>query len=158
MNLEFHATVIQSWKTGGCFDEVRRRLGYRYELVSATYTPSARVGGTLPLDVSIRNVGFAAMFNERPVFAVLSNGSQQFTAQLNIDPRDWAAGGVSNFGTTIALPASMPAGTYRLSLWLPDAASSLRNDARYAVRFANNGTWDAGTGHNILATDVVVTP
>jgi hypothetical protein len=158
LNLEYHATVIQGFKNGGCYDEIRRRLGYRYELVSATYVPTVQRGTTLPIDVSIRNVGFAAMFNERPVFAVLSNGTQQYMAQLSVDPREWAAGSVSTWGQTIALPASMPTGTYRLSLWLPDDASSIRNDTRYAVRFANVGTWDSSTGQNILATDIVVTP
>ena len=46
-----------------------------------------------------------------------------------------------------ALPP-LPPGEYSLALWLPDAASSLRLDPRYAVRMANRDTvwWTDATG------------
>ena len=158
LNLEFHATVIQGFKNGGCFDEIKRRLGYRYELESATYSTSTRRGGLLQFDFQVTNVGYAAMFNARPVFAVLTSGTSNYAAQLNVDPRDWAAGATTTVAGDIAIPANFPAGTYTLSLWLPDQASSLRNNPLYAVRFANQSTWNATEGWNIVATDVVITP
>ena len=36
-----------------------------------------------------------------------------------------------------ALPEGLATGEYRVGLWLPDAAGSLRLDSRYAVRLAN---------------------
>ena len=50
----------------------------------------------------------------------------------------------------------MPAGKYAISLWLPDAAKSLRSDPRYAVRLANDGVWDAKSGFNRLSSELVV--
>jgi hypothetical protein len=49
-------------------------------------------------------------------------------------------------------------GTYKLGLWLPDAYTSLRGNPAYSVRFANNNTWDAATGINILTTNFQVVP
>jgi hypothetical protein len=33
---------------------------------------------------------------------------------------------------------------------LPDPAETLRADPRYAIRFANEGIWDAAHGWNVL--------
>jgi hypothetical protein len=158
LNVEYDATVIQGFKSGGCYDEIRRRLGYRYELESATYSTSTKRGGLLRFDFQISNVGYAAMFNARPVFAVLSNGTTSYAAQLNTDPRDWTAGATTTVAGDLAIPTSFPAGTYTLSIWMPDQATSIRNNPLYAVRFANQSTWNATQGWNVVATDVVITP
>jgi hypothetical protein len=52
----------------------------------------------------------------------------------------------------------MPAGVYTVSLWLPDAMDSLRDDPRYAIQLANQGVWNAATGENVLARGVRVQP
>ena len=36
---------------------------------------------------------------------------------------------------------------------MPDYEESLRDDVRYAIRFANEGVWDAATGINTLTSD-----
>jgi hypothetical protein len=59
---------------------------------------------------------------------------------------------------TVALPLSLPAGDYDLLLHLPDPEPSLRNRSEYAVRLANNGLWEAGTGYHRLGVDVNVAP
>jgi hypothetical protein len=158
LNLEYEPSVIQGFKDGGCFDEIRRRLGYRFELASATYSSSVQPGTMLQLDFEVTNVGFASMFNERPVFAVLSNGSSRYIAPLKTDPRRWSPGATTSVSETVALPSTLAAGTYTLSLWLPDKASAIRNKPSYAVRFANVGMWDATAGYNVIANDLIVAP
>ena len=49
------------------------------------------------------------------------------------------------------------AGTYKLSLWMPDASSTLKNDARYSIQMANDGVWNATTGDNKMTNVVVST-
>lgn len=158
LDVEFEPAVIQGFKTGGCYDEIDRRLGYRLELRSASYPGAVQRGGMLPLNVTLANTGYAAMFNARPVFAVLSSGSTRVATPLAVDPRTWAAGGTHQLSAVIPIPANLPTGLYTLSLWLPDQAAPLRDDARFSVRFANQSTWDAVRGENVLARDLAIIP
>jgi hypothetical protein len=99
------------------------------------------------------------MYNPRPVYVVLQSGSTRYEIPVpGLDPRRWQAGQEQNLDFTVNLPASIPPGTYRLALWLPDAASSLRNTPAYSVRFANTNVWDAATGMNILTNSLGVLP
>ena len=68
---------------------------------------------------------------------------------VDVDPRRWQPG-EHTFSATLSLPADLPPGDYRLALWLPDPAETLRDDPRYAIRFANENTWDAAHGWNVL--------
>ena len=77
---------------------------------------------------------------------------------MQSDPRRWKPNGVvTTIDETLSIPAEIPAGTYQLYLHMPDAAESLAADPRYAVRFANVGTWDATTGMNKLNTTMEIT-
>jgi hypothetical protein len=156
LGVDYEPAVIQGFKDGGCYDEIDRRLGYRFEVASVSYAASAASGAILPVTVTLRNVGYAAMFNARPVFAVLSGGNTRLVTPLTDDPRTWAAGATHTLRALIPLPATIAPGTYTLSLWLPDQNPSLGNDPRFAVRFANEGVWDAATGENVLARDITV--
>ena len=57
---------------------------------------------------------------------------------------------------TAAVPAGLAPGRYEVFLALPDAASTLSGDPRYAVRFANDGVWNPSTGDNALQIQVEV--
>ena len=153
----FHPDVIQAWKDQGVWDEIQRRLGYRFALVAASWPASVAKGGTFTLSVALRNAGFASMFNERKVHAVLSDGKSRHVVALDgVDPRRWWGGEQTAFTAAVTAPAD--AGTYRLSLWLPDAAPALRDRPEYAVRFANEGVWDAPSGENVLTAVFKVDP
>ena len=66
------------------------------------------------------------------------------------------AGETANVALRVTLPSNLATGTYEVSVALPDAAPALAGDARYAVRFANVGTWDAAAGANRLNLQVEV--
>ena len=153
LNEDYHPDVINAWKAGGCYAEIRQRLGYRFALQSAAFEPRLSPGSTLHLSVALENKGFAAPVNPRPLLAVL-DGPANYAFALAVDPRRWEPGPAS-FSAQLRLPADIPAGTYRLSLWLPDAAASLRLDPRYAIRFANEGTWEERTGRNLLGEIII---
>ena len=59
--------------------------------------------------------------------------------------------------TRVHVPANLAAGTYKLSLWMPDAASTLKNDPRYSIQMANDGVWNATAGDNKMTNVVVST-
>ncbi len=156
LDMDWNPSVYSIWQTQGCFDEINRRLGYRFELLNAYYTTSIQPGGNFHLQLNLRNTGYAAMFNARPVYAVLQNGSNKYTFPVSADPRRWAAGADVSISQDWQLPADMSAGNYTLNLWLPDAADSIKNNPLYAVRFANLNTWDVDNGYNILASNISI--
>jgi hypothetical protein len=149
--------VTNRWRSSGIFDELDRKMGYRYELVSADLPTEVQTGGTAAIGLTVKNVGYAPLYNTRPVKIVLKNGQSSFSIPLAADPRRWLPNGVTTtINETITLLADIPAGTYGMYLHMPDAYASLAADPRYAVRFANVGTWDAETGMNSLKATVVV--
>jgi hypothetical protein len=156
LNRAYNGTVINGWVTGGCDSEIKRRLGYRFGFRRIAHTSKVAPGGVLEMEIDIRNYGFAAPYNARPVDIVLIKGSSRYTARLSFDARRLPAGLKTRVNTKLRLPANLPTGTYTIALRMPDASSALKNDPRYAIRLANSGTWDATTGDNIITKTFVV--
>ncbi len=153
----YHPDVIRAWKDQGAWEEIQKRLGYRFVLRDASWPASLAKAGTFTLTVTLKNAGFASMFNERKVYVVFSDGKLRHVAALDgADPRRWWGGEESKLSAKVTAPAEP--GSYRLSLWLPDMAPALRDRPEYAVRLANEDVWDAKTGENILAAEVKVGP
>lgn len=151
LNISYHKQVIKNWQRAGCFEEIQKRLGYRLVLEEATFNETVKPGEVLSLSWKVRNEGFAAPVNRRPLYLVL-DGPQMVTILLEgIDPRTWLPG-EWQLSTAIQLPSNLPAGEYRLALWLPDGYESLRSDPRYSIRFANQNVWDETYGWNVLGT------
>lgn len=157
INEDFDTNVINIFKAQGCYNTIDQKLGYRFRMLDATYPDSVGVGSSFALKVKLVNDGFASPYNARPLFAVLDGAGGSFSFQLASDPRNWESGQQVDINESFTLPSSIPKGAYRLSLWLPDNATNLRADARYSIRFANQGTWDSAKGLNVLATDIQVT-
>jgi len=153
----YSKVVLDHWVAQGCMPEIRRRLGYRLVLKNALIPQSVQAGGTLSVDVTLHNEGFASMYNPRPVFMVLQSGSNRYEIPLTaIDPRLWSSGKDHTVVMNGTVPVNVPPGTYKLGLWLPDASAALRNNPAYAVRFANANVWEAATGLNILTASLAV--
>jgi hypothetical protein len=153
LNQDYQQAVMDSWQQDGTYPEIRRRLGYRFVLRTASVGSSVQPGQMLPLSLQIENVGFAAMYNPRPVSLVLSNGANRYEIPLSgqaFDPRRWLPGSLISLDAQVLIPTTIPPATYQLSLWLPDPHPDLRGDVRFAVRFANQGTWNATSGLNAL--------
>lgn len=154
----YSETVTDMWRQNGTFDELNRKMGYRYQLVSGTYSDEVAQGGKLSVNMQIRNAGYAPLYNRRPAYIVLMSGSKMYSLQLSSDPRRWLPNGaVSTIAEQLTVPSNVPEGTYNLYLYMPDAYASLADDPRYAVRFANTNVWDAPTGLNNLNATVTVT-
>jgi hypothetical protein len=157
-NPQWHPDVLTGWKTGGCHDEILRRLGYRFVLTKATYAPALKPGAVMPLALEIRNDGFGALYNPRPVKVVLDDGAKKWTATLDVDPRTFAAGKTSTISVRLRLPATAKVGKATLSLAMPDASPAIEARPEYAVRLASKGVWNPTTGLNLLATDITIDP
>lgn len=150
-------TTTNMWRNNGTFDELNRKMGYRYQLVSGTFSDQVEAGSKLFVNLQIRNAGYAPLYNERHAYIVLK-GAQTYRILLAADPRTWLPNGVvSTVNEQITVPATIPAGTYQLYLYLPDAYSTIASNPAYAVRFANTNVWEATTGMNNLNATLTVT-
>lgn len=159
VNADYHRDVLASWRSGGCMPEIERRLGYRFTLTEGSFGTSASPGGSLPVRIGVRNDGFAAPYNARLVQLVLRDSAGAVRRlPLTADPRRWLPGTTTTVEQTVALPADLPPGTYRLGFALPDATPALADRPEYAVRTANADLWDADSGYNDLAATVTVAP
>ena len=150
--------VYAGWGTGGCLDQIKQKLGYRFTLVEGTYADVVEPGATFAISIQLRNDGWAAPYNPRPVELVLRHTvtGDVHTVALDEDPRFWMPGDTQTLDHTIQ--ADVPAGAYDLLLHLPDRDPSLADRPEYAVRFANEGVWEEGTGYNDLGHALQVSP
>jgi hypothetical protein len=153
LNQDFHPDVIARFQADACFLDFQIRLGYRFVLERAAYRLH---GDHLRLVARFRNEGYAALFNPRPIVVVLEGGGRRVELPMRADPRLWPSLETSVVAEDLRLPDDLPAGVYRLSLWLPDPAPRLRNRPEYAIRLANQGVWDARRGLNRIAENVMI--
>ena len=156
---EYRRAVLDGWAQEGYLAEIRKHLGYRLSLMDAAWNSSVRPGGVLQLSLHLRNSGYAAPFNARPLYVVLSSDSTGHAARItSTDMRRWDGGQDVWVQMKLRVPSALPKGSYRLSLWLPDAALSLQYKPEYALQLANEGTWDAASGFNRVTDALSVDP
>ncbi|HUH04503.1 MAG TPA: DUF4832 domain-containing protein, partial [Kofleriaceae bacterium] len=157
LNSQYHQEVLANWDLQGCAPEISQRLGYRVAVDRVTYASQATAGGHLPIGITLTNHGFAAPYNERPAYLVLTDGQTRYRHRLSaVDPRRWGGGSTSDLAVMLDLPDDIAPGTYSLELWLPDQDPELAEDGRYSVRLANPGAWNAIAGSNVLVDDIVI--
>lgn len=166
LNINYHPTVVQSWvddgNTSGGFDdsfeEISRRLGYRYELQTAELPDAVKPSGLLEIEFTIDNIGFGELFNPRDVEITLENNSsgELFAATLQVDPRFWSGGTSNLIQAILGVPKDLEEGTYTVGIRMRDYEASLEDDVRYSIRFANDGVWDSTLGINVLKTDLQI--
>lgn len=153
LNADYHRGVLESWGEGEQI--AQRKLGYRLSLKQAELATMATRHRSFPISVEIDNSGWAAPYNQRRVLLVMESDSGIYQVPLANDPREWAAGTTATI--TASVCAAVPAGDYRLHLWLPSAHERTRTNPDYAIRLANWQTWVADSGWNDLQHSVRVT-
>jgi hypothetical protein len=170
INQDYAPVNVNIWKNANlaasgndpaetCFTRIQRKLGYRLRLVDATFPTTATAGGGFTFSADLQNDGYASPIEQRPLYLVLDNGTNRYNLPLSdVDVRTWLSGANSIAAHTLTLPASMPAGTYKLALWLPDHYSDLQSQPAYSIRLANLNTWDATNGYNVLSTAITIGP
>lgn len=156
LNADYNTDVLDSWGSSG-LAEARNRLGYRFTLLTGTFSTKVRPGGHIDVALDVRNDGFATPYQERPAQLVLTNGHRTYWLPLSTDPRRWTAGTTTQIRADVALPRHIEMGRYQLALALPSAWASVASNPDYAIRTANVGTWDAAHGWNNLGATVRVT-
>ncbi len=159
LNKDYHPNVLSRWVTEGCMDEVKRRLGYRFELLQATISDSIKPTGTFDLNFQISNNGFASPFNPRNLEVILRNNisNQKYRLITDVDPRFWMAGDTMFVSVKGGIPSNMSEGEYSTYLFLADPEYRLHDNPDYAIRLANSNVWEDSTGYNSLNHNVKIT-
>lgn len=158
LNHEFYTPVIDKWRDQGYYDEISRRLGYRYVLQGTVAQAESTPGGTFSLNVEIENEGFGKLYNQRPIDVVLRpvGGGAALTLRANNDARQVLPGPGETVVVpfTVQIPGTVQPGAYQAFMALHDAAATLADDPRYSIRFANEDVWNATRGENDLGVTV----
>ncbi|MBN8577241.1 MAG: DUF4832 domain-containing protein [Cytophagales bacterium] len=149
LNTNYNNQVNNDWQTGGCMDEIKRRLGYRLVLRKATLPSQAKTVAPLPVSIEIENVGFAAPYTSRPVELVLINQTTGVVSKqtFTTEPRLWQPGSIVLTETLVA-PANPGEWDYYLNL--PDNNTALATRTEYSIRLGNENVWQPTSGFNKL--------
>ncbi|WP_143473384.1 DUF4832 domain-containing protein [Flavilitoribacter nigricans] len=153
LNDDYHPNVLQRWQQEGCFDEIRRKLGYRLVLREATLPDAIDQNELFSLSLEIENIGWAAPMLPRAVQLVFRHTTSQeefFLSLAAIDLRRCGGGQVCSYNLTLESGQNIPPGEYDLLLFLPDGRSNLQSDPKFAIRLANQDIWEAASGMHDL--------
>ena len=152
LNEDYYKGVNNTWIAQGGMDNIKRELGYRFELISGEFSNKVKPGGLFKSHILIKNIGYAPLYNPRLVELILKNvdTGEKYNVQLDIDPRFWQPLENEVIETEAGLPADIPEGDYKLYLHLPDPEPALYGKPAFSIRLANDNLWEASTGYNDL--------
>ena len=157
LNSAYNNEVNNDWQTGGCMNDIKKNLGYRFVLQDASFPSVVNTGTNFIFSINLENKGYASPFNARPLKLIMrkENSTEEFVFDLPGDVRKWYAGAVK-INASVPINSTMPKGRYELFLFLPDKYSSIAKRPEYAIRFANENSWEANTGYNKLMATVTI--
>ncbi len=157
LNCAYNNQVNDDWQTGGCMDNIKKNLGYRFVLKQTSFPKSVDNSKPFSLSLDIDNNGYASPYNKRSTYLVLRNkdGGAEYKIVLEMDARKLFSG-ANTVSENITLPAEVQKGNYQLFLFMPDAYASIAARPEYAIRFANENIWEANTGYNNLNVTIEV--
>jgi hypothetical protein len=163
LNANFSKPVLDRWQQAGCYARISKNLGYRLQLVRSSFPAQVQRRQQLSGNFVIKNVGYASPFNSRGLELILRHQQTGKTYRLPIlkslskthDPRFWLPQtGEIAVDIRAKIPQTASPGVYDLLLNLPDPMPKLANRPEYAIRLANEQTWEAKTGFNSLRRTV----
>ncbi|MHA4811440.1 DUF4832 domain-containing protein [Flavitalea flava] len=158
LNCAYNNDLNNIWVSGGCMDNIKRNLGYRFVLKNGLFPASAvQAGLQFKFTLNLVNQGYASPFNPRPAMLIMRNQStnKEIVFKLASDPRTWFTGNVQ-VNETISTDAAMPKGKYSMFLYMPDNSATIAARPEYAIRLANANCWEATTGYNDLSVTLTI--
>jgi hypothetical protein len=148
LNRDYNGAVYDSWILDGCYNEISQGLGYRLRLNEFKYKTVASYTVPLNIEMKIENLGFSAPIHGRPVKLVLFNATTNYQFDLSLNPSAWKTG-IYSISKSLGI-SSVAAGTYSIALYMPDPSASIQNNVKYSLQLANQGSWDAVKGWNVI--------
>lgn len=162
--LHFQALdLYQHWIDENEYDSIEIAMGYRYVLVSSEIPDTIDTATDLNLNMSleISNVGGAGIYNARKLEIILRKQGTGEIYTVSLEHPSLATvlpfpGATETILINKPVPSDILLGTYDVLLNLPDASSNLEDDPDYSIQLGNINMWEAGTGYNDLAAEIIV--
>ncbi len=147
LNRDYFTQNWTNWINSGHYDEILRRLGYRFVLRNSEFVLNDK---NLTVEINLDNVGFARPSKYREVYLVLKNTSTDSIHSFPINSTD-----IRTWETSVSINqnfdlSGLPEGSYSGYLSLPDIALILNARPEYSIRFANDDVWESTSGYNNL--------
>ncbi|MBK0383648.1 DUF4832 domain-containing protein [Pedobacter sp. SD-b] len=158
LNLDYYLPTIALWKNNNCFNTFQRNLGYRLAFLNTNLPEQAVNNGSLKLDITMINRGYAPYYNKKNSYIILKNKttSTYYEFPLTVDLRKCKPNVNVVIDESITL-SNVPVGTYSVYLRIADKAPNLKPLMEYAIRLANPDVWvTENGGMNKLAKDLQV--
>jgi hypothetical protein len=160
LNGDYATDAVSTWSTNTfdapCYDDIRRKLGYRFEVTRVEYTPTVSAGQPFTVLVDIHNTGWARLHKPRTAKLVLRSGATTYVYDFGSGAtQSWAPNTTTRLSVSAVAP---PAGTYSIRLWIPDPDNTSKID--YAVKLASQrggaNVFDGTNGENNLGVSMTV--
>ncbi|CAN5576130.1 hypothetical protein BH09PSE5_BH09PSE5_17150 [soil metagenome] len=141
LNIVFYTAFMNQWKAEGCYDQVARSMGYRFQVDQVVHPTIAARDTAIAVNVDLHNVGWSRIFSPRKLVVTLRHKTSGATivATGSTDMRQLPsqATAATRAPVTVTIPSSAAAGEYEVLLGMPDLYTATAKDVRYSVRFAN---------------------
>lgn len=123
------------------YEFVRDHLGYRINVKKADLSAD---GSNLKYHIELTNTGFCTVLNPKDVYLVFvsESGVAKEVKLEGVNPKDWQPFDVKAKdykAVTYTLEGTATtglSGKYKVGIWMPEPASGLTYNAKYAVKFA----------------------
>lgn len=134
--------IPANWKNQ--FEEFQKKMGYRFILRRLQYPGTVTAGGMMPVRMWWLNAGVAPIYRKYQLAVQLWSADGNAVIRIPVDVRKWLPGDAV-VDRPLYVPASLPAGTYRVRVAMLDPRTQ-----QPAVRFAiegrqPNGWYDLGS-------------
>lgn len=152
LNGAYAPSVLNAWKSGGCYAQVSRTMGYRLQLDKVAHSPQVAPGGAVAVTVDLRNVGWSRVFSARKLVVTLrhrTSGATIAAGAGNLQALAPQATASTQVNVGVAIPSNAQTGAYDVYISAPDVFASTEANPQFAVRFANKDNttlgqkWDA---------------
>lgn len=155
LNADYLPEVIEKWKNDGCYQEIKKQLGYRYIIKTIDAPVSRRIGESIRIEVQVENKGWAIPIKPRPlIIKLIAKSGSSIEKEVIPDMREICAGCTVNKSMEFDTSGQdLLGGPIDLLIYSPDSSPRLRSDSRYMLRFANE-EFDDTNGH-ILFRNVI---
>lgn len=153
MNSGYNTDVINKWKSEGCYDEIDRRLGYRFELKEIEFPEELEKGTSQRMIIKMKNSGFGRLWYQRVSYLQFIQNNQVIgTAAIsNLNLRSWESGMEKSVEVSFVVPDDI-SGEVSVSLWMPDSNRQNHQEVRYSIQLANQGLWTIRGDNTIIPT------